>query len=73
VYDVMTVNQSVTGASDIPVGYGALSAVYLVLAVIVYLILRHVARIPLPADPGEPPGPLLASPSPSPEPETSGS
>ena len=31
VYDVMRVSQAVTGASDIPVGYGALSVVYLVL------------------------------------------
>jgi cytochrome d ubiquinol oxidase subunit I len=49
VYDVMKVNQAVTGASDIPVGYGALSVVYVILAVIVYFILRRIARIPLPA------------------------
>src|SRR6201996_4218792 len=49
VYDVMKVDQAVTGASDIPVGYGALSVVYLVLAVIVYFILRRIARIPLPS------------------------
>jgi cytochrome bd ubiquinol oxidase subunit I len=49
VYDVMTVNSAVTGASDIPIGYGALSVVYLVLAGIVFLILRRIARIPLPA------------------------
>jgi cytochrome d ubiquinol oxidase subunit I len=50
VYDVMKVDQAVTGASDIPIGYGTLSVVYLILAVIVYVILRRIARIPLPAD-----------------------
>src|ERR1700722_8019749 len=54
VYDVMRVSQSVTGASDIPVGYGTLSVVYLVLAVIVFLILRRLARIPLPAEAADP-------------------
>jgi cytochrome bd ubiquinol oxidase subunit I len=53
VYDVMTVNQSVTGANYILIGYGALSVVYLVLAVIVFLILRRIARIPMPALTGE--------------------
>jgi cytochrome d ubiquinol oxidase subunit I len=53
VYDVMTVDQSVTGANYILVGYGALSVVYLVLAVIVFLILRRIARIPMPALAGE--------------------
>ena len=65
VYDVMPVSAAVTGASDIPIGYGALSVVYLVLAGIVFLILRRIARIPLPAsvrDPHglEPPGPAGA-------------
>jgi cytochrome d ubiquinol oxidase subunit I len=49
VYDVMKVPQAVTGASDIPIGYGTLSVVYLVLAVIVYYILRRLGRVPLPA------------------------
>jgi cytochrome d ubiquinol oxidase subunit I len=49
VYDVMPVTAAVTVASDIPIGYGALSVVYVVLAVIVFLILRRIARIPLPA------------------------
>src|SRR5579871_283901 len=48
VYEVMRVSAAVTGASDIPIGYGTLSVVYLVLAVIVFLILRRLARIPLP-------------------------
>jgi cytochrome d ubiquinol oxidase subunit I len=70
VYDVMPVDAAVTGAGDIPVGYGALSVVYLVLAGIVFLILRRIARIPLPAalldgpgldGPGaDPPGPAGA-------------
>jgi cytochrome bd ubiquinol oxidase subunit I len=47
VYNVMKVDQAVTGASDIPIGYGTLSVVYLVLAVIVYFILRRLARIPI--------------------------
>jgi cytochrome d ubiquinol oxidase subunit I len=50
VYDVMRVSQAVTGASDIPIGYGTLSVVYLALAVIVFLILRRLARIPLPPE-----------------------
>jgi cytochrome d ubiquinol oxidase subunit I len=50
VYEVMRVDAAVTGASDIPIGYGALSVVYLILAVIVCLILRRLARVPLPPD-----------------------
>ena len=60
VYDVMRVSQAVTGASDIPVGYGTLSVVYLALAVIVFLILRRLARIPLPPGAGGPPEPAGA-------------
>src|SRR5579859_7113048 len=48
VYNVMRVSQAVTGAGAIPVGYGALTVVYLILAVIVYAILRRLARVPLP-------------------------
>jgi cytochrome d ubiquinol oxidase subunit I len=55
VYEVMRVDQAVTGASDIPIGYGTLSVVYLVLAGIVFLILRRLARIPLPAELADPP------------------
>ena len=50
VYDVMRVDQAVTGATDIPVGYGVLSVAYLILAVIVVAILRRLARVPLPRD-----------------------
>jgi cytochrome d ubiquinol oxidase subunit I len=56
VYDVMRVSSAVTGVSDIPVGYGTLSAVYVVLAVIVYFILRRLARIPLPEPQSQPQG-----------------
>jgi cytochrome d ubiquinol oxidase subunit I len=49
VYDVMRVSSAVTGAGGIPVGYGTLSVVYLALAVIVFAILRRLARVPLPA------------------------
>jgi cytochrome d ubiquinol oxidase subunit I len=55
VYDVQRVSQAVTGASNIPVGYGTLSVVYLVLAGIVFLILRRLARIPLPPELTDPP------------------
>ncbi|MBO0820746.1 MAG: cytochrome ubiquinol oxidase subunit I [Nocardiopsaceae bacterium] len=50
VYEVMRVNAAVTGASDIPIGYGTLSVVYLALAVIVWVILRRIARVPLPPE-----------------------
>jgi cytochrome d ubiquinol oxidase subunit I len=55
VYDVMRVNQAVTGAHEIPVGYGALGVVYLGLAGAVFWLLRRFSRVPLPAS-GEPPG-----------------
>src|SRR5579859_2628792 len=50
VYQVMRVDAAVTGASDIPIGYGTLSVVYLILAVIVFVNLRRLARAPLPSD-----------------------
>ena len=50
VYDVMRVDAAVTGASDIPIGYGTLSVVYVILGVIVFLMLRRLARVPLPPD-----------------------
>ena len=50
VYDVMRVDAAVTGASDIPIGYGTLTVVYVILGVIVFLILRRLARVPLPPD-----------------------
>jgi cytochrome bd ubiquinol oxidase subunit I len=56
VYDVMNVDQAVTGASDIPIGYGTLSVAYVALAVIVFFILRRLARIPMPPGVNDPPG-----------------
>ena len=40
----MRTPQAVTGASGIPVGYGALVVVYLALAVAVWWVLRRLAR-----------------------------
>ena len=48
VYDVMRVDAAVTGANDIPIGYGTLTVVYVILGVIVFLILRRLGRAPLP-------------------------
>jgi cytochrome bd ubiquinol oxidase subunit I len=50
VYDVMRVNQAVTGAHVIPVSYGVLCLVYLSLAFAVVWILRRFSRVPLEAD-----------------------
>ncbi len=45
----MRTRQAVTGASGIPVGYGALVVVYLALAVAVWWVLRRLAAAPLAA------------------------
>ena len=50
VYDVMRVNAAVTGAHVIPVSYGALCLVYLLLAFAVIWLLRRFSRVPLPFD-----------------------
>lgn len=50
VYDVMKVDAAVTGAHDIPVGYGALCLVYLGLAGAVFWLLRRFSRVPLDID-----------------------
>jgi cytochrome d ubiquinol oxidase subunit I len=47
VYQVMLTQQAVTGASGIPVGYGTLVAVYLLVAAAVAWVLRRLARVPL--------------------------
>jgi cytochrome d ubiquinol oxidase subunit I len=47
VYGVMRTEDAVTGAGGIPVGYGTLALVYLLLAVAVAWILRRLARAPL--------------------------
>jgi cytochrome bd ubiquinol oxidase subunit I len=50
VYRVMRTDQAVTGASGIPVGYGALIVVYIGLAVAVVWALRRLAAAPLPEE-----------------------
>jgi cytochrome d ubiquinol oxidase subunit I len=54
VYRVMRTSEAVTGAEGIPVGYAALVAVYLSLAVVAFVMLRRLARQPI--DTGEQPG-----------------
>jgi cytochrome d ubiquinol oxidase subunit I len=46
VYGVMRTETAVTGASGIPVGFTALSLVYLALGAIAYVMLRRLARTP---------------------------
>jgi len=46
VYEVMRTEDAVTGASGIPVGYGALALVYAALAAIAYVMLRRLGRTP---------------------------
>jgi cytochrome bd ubiquinol oxidase subunit I len=46
VYGVMRTEAAVTGASGIPVGFAALSLVYLALGAIAYVMLRRLARTP---------------------------
>jgi cytochrome d ubiquinol oxidase subunit I len=47
VYGVMRTSQAVTGAGGVPVGYGALAAVYVALAAGVAWVLRRLARAPV--------------------------
>jgi cytochrome d ubiquinol oxidase subunit I len=47
VYRVMLTSQAVTGASGIPIGYGALVLIYLGVACAVVWILRRLAKAPL--------------------------
>ena len=51
VYRVMATAQAVTGAGGIPVGYGALAAAYVAVAIAVAWILRRLARAPLDLEP----------------------
>jgi hypothetical protein len=53
---VMTTAAAVTGARGIPVGYAALAASYLVVAIGLAWVLRRLARAPLElgSDAGEP-------------------
>jgi cytochrome d ubiquinol oxidase subunit I len=46
VYEVMRTEDAVTGASGIPVGFGALTLVYVALGGIAYVMLRRLARTP---------------------------
>jgi cytochrome d ubiquinol oxidase subunit I len=54
VYGVMRTSRAVTGASGIPVGYGALVLVYVGVGVAVVWILRRLARAPMPPQPAVP-------------------
>jgi cytochrome d ubiquinol oxidase subunit I len=47
VYRVMRTSEAVTGADGIPIGYGALVAVYLALAALTAVMLRRIARRPV--------------------------
>jgi cytochrome d ubiquinol oxidase subunit I len=47
VYRVMRTSQAVTAADGIPIGYGALAAIYLLVACGVVWILRRLARAPM--------------------------
>jgi cytochrome bd ubiquinol oxidase subunit I len=57
VYETMRVEEAVTGASGIPVGYAALALIYVGVATIVLFLLRRLARQPvtIEADPRTPP------------------
>jgi cytochrome d ubiquinol oxidase subunit I len=69
VYRVMRTSQAVTGASGIPIGYGALALIYAGVGVAVVWILRRLAKAPLepPDSPSGPPtpGPPRSDPPPT--------
>jgi cytochrome d ubiquinol oxidase subunit I len=54
VYGVMRTSQAVTGAKDIPIGYGTLVLVYVALGAAVAWVLHRLSLIPLPDDVSEP-------------------
>jgi cytochrome d ubiquinol oxidase subunit I len=56
VYNVMRTAQAVTAVPDLPIGYGTLAAVYLGVILVVFWVLRRLARAPMEA-PAEPPVP----------------
>jgi len=51
VYNVMRTSDAVTGASGVPVGLGTLVVVYLLLGLLVFWLLRRLARSPLETQP----------------------
>jgi cytochrome d ubiquinol oxidase subunit I len=55
VYGTMRTSQAVTGAGVIPVSYGTLAAIYLLVAIGVGWVLRRLAAMPL-GSPGPTPG-----------------
>ncbi|MDQ2622150.1 MAG: cytochrome ubiquinol oxidase subunit I [Actinomycetota bacterium] len=53
VYGVMRTEEAVTGADGIIFGYGVLVGIYVLLALTVFMVLRGLARKPLPSEAGE--------------------
>jgi cytochrome d ubiquinol oxidase subunit I len=51
----MRTEEAVTGAGGIPLGYAALAAIYLCLAVATVWLLRRLARAPLVVEAGDGP------------------
>jgi len=51
VYGVMRTSEAVTGAGGLPVGLGTVTAVYALLAVLVFWLLRRLSRAPLDVQP----------------------
>jgi cytochrome d ubiquinol oxidase subunit I len=51
VYHVMRVRDAVSDAPGLRYGYFLLLAVYIVLGIATFTVLRRLARIPLPAEP----------------------
>jgi cytochrome d ubiquinol oxidase subunit I len=64
VYDIMRTSQAVTGATNIPVGYGVLAAAYALLVVGTVWALRRLAKSPMPPS-GAPSGPSHPLPGPA--------
>jgi cytochrome d ubiquinol oxidase subunit I len=57
VYRVMRTSEAVTGAREIPIGYGTLAVVYVCLAAAVAWLLHRFSRVPLESADEVPPGP----------------
>jgi cytochrome d ubiquinol oxidase subunit I len=62
VYGVMRTSEAVTGASGIPIGYGALVLIYIGVGIAVVWILRRLAKVPLDLPEELPPGPPRSGP-----------